>query len=437
MAIMNNVNRKDLILTGMKFLNFVIVFYIAMIIFWCVRGFIIEGSSRILFTQIGPSICSYEKIPILTILLYISVICMMDVKTSNVRFIPYKIIFELFVSLLIIFLINFNYSGIFLLISAEMISYLKRTREKYTLVALMLIIYFITGSEIVGMFYNAAPLDAYLAYYQANTRLFIMGSLEILYSMNIFFFLIFLVITAIDETREKENVIYLNNTLKSLNKQLKVANVRLEEYALQSQEMAKTQERNRLAREIHDTLGHTLTGIISGLDACEVLIDAAPEVAKNQIKTVAEVARRGMLDVRRSVKALRPDALEKFKLNEAIINCIKEAKEVTGCDISYVIDADLNVFNESEQDTIYRIVQESITNSIRHGHAKKIDIDIKTTSSMLYIRITDDGEGCKNIKKGFGLSHMEERISLLKGSVEFFGDDGFTIIAKIPIRNGE
>lgn len=72
----------------------------------------------------------------------------------------------------------------------------------------------------------------------------------------------------------------------------KGANVRLEEYARESVKMTETRERNRLAREIHDTLGHALTGIITGIEACTALMDVAPEATKIQLSAIAEVARR-------------------------------------------------------------------------------------------------------------------------------------------------
>ena len=103
---------------------------------------------------------------------------------------------------------------------------------------------------------------------------------------------------------------HLNNQLNSANDELKYVNMQLSEYAKESEKMAETKERNRLAREIHDTLGHSLTGIITGIEACTTLMDVAPEATKEQLKAIAEVARQGITDVRRSVKALRPDALE-------------------------------------------------------------------------------------------------------------------------------
>lgn len=214
------------------------------------------------------------------------------------------------------------------------------------------------------------------------------------------------------------------------------ANLRLEQYAEESVKMTETRERNRLAREIHDTLGHALTGIITGIEACETLMDVAPEATKVQLGAIAEVARQGMTDVRRSVKALRPDALEKFNLEEALTQTMEEMRLATNARIEYRCTTSLKGFNEDEEEIIYRIVQECITNSIRHGKADRITIDIDREYNMLNIRIKDNGIGCKKIEKGFGLHHMDERLRMLQGTLQYSGEDGFLVEAQIPIRWG-
>jgi signal transduction histidine kinase len=201
--------------------------------------------------------------------------------------------------------------------------------------------------------------------------------------------------------------------------------------------MAESRERNRLAREIHDTLGHSLTGIIAGIDASLMLVDMAPEEVKKQLKIVGNVARQGMKDVRRSVSALRPDALERLSLEEAVNQIVTDTNMVSNAEIIFENNADLTNLDEDESETIYRIVQESITNALRHGNADKIQVKISQVYNILTVMIQDNGKGCKEIKKGFGLRHMAERLDMLYGSLDYKSEDGFIIIAKIPIRWGK
>ncbi|MCR5054536.1 MAG: sensor histidine kinase [Lachnospiraceae bacterium] len=228
-----------------------------------------------------------------------------------------------------------------------------------------------------------------------------------------------------------------NARIRVLNEQLKDANIKLEEYSKESALMAQTQERNRLAREIHDTIGHSLTGIVTGIEACIVLFDKDSELVKKQLNAIAEVARRGMEDVRRSVRALKPDGLEKLPLDLAIENMIDEMGRSTGINLTYDCSVTLrNVFGEDEEEAVFRTVQEGITNSIRHGKPENIHISVSRKDSRLKITVKDDGVGCMEPKKGFGLTHMEERINMLGGSVYYDGTDGFLLEAEIPIRWG-
>ena len=246
----------------------------------------------------------------------------------------------------------------------------------------------------------------------------------------LFVFIYYMVEMILNQMSEKKRILSLNEELAQKNEQLLIQ-------ARQLEAATQTKERNRLAREIHDTLGHALTGIITGLDACMMLLDIDPAAAKAQLSVIADVARNGMKDVRRSINALRPDALEKTMLKDALVQMITETEKTTGAVISFDCNTGLHGFTQDEEDTIYRIVQESMTNSIRHGKATEIRIRIGREYNLLTISITDNGIGCQNVQKGFGLHHMQERLQLLGGQLSYHGENGFMIEAQIPIRWGE
>ena len=210
--------------------------------------------------------------------------------------------------------------------------------------------------------------------------------------------------------------------------------------------MTEVRERNRLAREIHDTLGHTLTGIIMGSDAGLALFDAAPEEAKKRIQVVAQAARDGLNDVRRSIKALRPDALENTSLEEALEAMISNFKATTSAEVLYDQQAGPLAFAQDEEDTLYRVLQESMTNAVRHGHATEIHISLTRRDNLLTIDVRDNGlGGGEDVKEGFGLRHMRERLELLGGSLTFGnrealeedGERGFYLVVSLPIREKE
>jgi signal transduction histidine kinase len=200
--------------------------------------------------------------------------------------------------------------------------------------------------------------------------------------------------------------------------------------------MAKTKERNRLAREIHDTLGHALTGISTGLEACIELFDIDKEKMKNQIIKISALARKGLLDVRRSVSELRPDALERYSLIPAIQKLSEDINECTKTRVNVEVKGKILKLGADEEETVYRVVQEGITNAVRHGNASRIDVLLEFVDFELRIRIDDDGIGCTDVKEGFGLRHIQERVDMLGGEASFIsnGEKGFSIKVLVPIR---
>jgi hypothetical protein len=104
-------------------------------------------------------------------------------------------------------------------------------------------------------------------------------------------------------------------------------------------------------------LGHSLTGIIAGIDACLTLIDLAPEEVKKQLNIIGNVARQGMKDVRRSVSALRPDELERLSLEEAIKQILVDTNMVSKAEIIFDNKVNLSNLDEDEKETIYRIIR--------------------------------------------------------------------------------
>lgn len=115
---------------------------------------------------------------------------------------------------------------------------------------------------------------------------------------------------------------------------------------------------------------------------------------------------------------------------------IQEFQGVTDVVIHFVCHLPHLTFDKDEEEVIYRIIQEGMTNAVRHGKAKEIFISIAKENDTLILIIEDDGIGCENIKPDFGLHHMQERIALLQGDIRFYGSNGFVILAEIPIREG-
>ena len=425
------------IYAGMLNLNLIIILYMAGIMAACLFGYVHENTALSFLQQVGSITMAPWKIPVLSVLLYGSLVLFLCIKTENSFLIYGKTGVEIAICLMLVRLLNFSYTGMLLLILADVTRRMTKVKWKYLAIGIVCGVYLLLDYNLFSDRYHITALETYLVYYRGDIRSFLLVVKNVLGSLNILLFIIYMIQLMRAQMSEKDRILSLNEKLNRANEELQLANRQMEEYAKESIKNAETQERNRLAREIHDTLGHSLTGIITGLDACVTLVDVAPDAVREQLKVIADVARNGMTDVRRSVKALRPDALEKMELEKALVEMMEETRKASHVEIEYCCTAELTHYNKDEEEIIYRIVQESITNAIRHGKASKIMIAISMEYHVMNIWVKDNGVGCKQIEKGFGLHHMEERLAMLHGSLNYFTDNGFILEASIPIRWGE
>ena len=334
---------------------------------------------------------------------------------------------EVVFCMLLLRILNLSYDGIVLLVVADLMYRYEGHRQEYILLVAMICLYFIANYNIAIFQTKIISFEAYTSYYNADAAAVLLAIKSTFYSLNIVCFVFYLVLLVKSKHEEKERI-------RLLNEKLEEANQRLRAYAIEVEQMAETRERNRLAREIHDTLGHALTGIAAGLDACIMMLEVAPEATKQQLNKIRDTARKGITDVRRSVKKLRPDDLERLPFQEALMEMTRNYSESSGMEITFDIFSWSNDLRQDQEDVIYRVLQESITNSKRHGHATKVKITIGGNENYLLIIIADNGQGCEDVKQGFGLKHMRERLELLHGTVHYWSDAGFIVEAMIPLN---
>lgn len=334
---------------------------------------------------------------------------------------------EIIICMFLMRVLNLSYDGVVLLVAADLMFKYEGHRQEYTLLIALIFLYFIANSNMAIFQTKIASFEAYASYYNAEAKSVILALKNTFYSINVIVFVFYLVLLVKSKHEEKERI-------RLLNEKLEEANQRLRAYAIEVAQMAETRERNRLAREIHDTLGHALTGIAAGLDACIMTLEIAPEVTKQQLNKIRDTARKGIVDVRRSVKKLRPDDLERLPFQEALMEMTKDYSASSGMEITFDIFSWSENLRRDQEDVIYRVLQESITNAKRHGHATKVKITIGGNEKYLLIVIADNGQGCEDVKQGFGLKHMKERLELLHGYIHYWSDGGFIVEAMIPLN---
>ena len=210
---------------------------------------------------------------------------------------------------------------------------------------------------------------------------------------------------------------------------LEKAYLKLVEMSKEREQLAAAHERTRLARELHDTLAHSLTAIVVSLEAGKKLFAKDPGKALAEIEKSQEQARRGLEEVRVTVKALRSGEPEEVDFRDAL-NSLARDYSGSGLAIDFLFDDQLNMPPVQEA-AFYRIIQESITNSVRHGKANNIIVRIEGNQAGQRIVVEDDGVGCESLSEGHGLRGIRERASALGGTVFFGNSPGGGFMVKV------
>ncbi|NJM22170.1 MAG: sensor histidine kinase [Richelia sp. RM2_1_2] len=225
--------------------------------------------------------------------------------------------------------------------------------------------------------------------------------------------------------------------------EIALAHKRLREYALRIEDQATLQERNRIAREIHDALGHSLTAQSIQLENALVYLESNLEKAKVFLLEARQISANLLQEVRHSVTTLRYyDPLQGKSLDAAIKLLIRDFQSRTQIIPDYSQHGILSVPHElSINITIYRIIQEALTNISKHSQATEVKITIQATKDAYCLRIEDNGIGFdpNQNTRGFGLQGMQERTSALGGqlSIKSVPQGGCQLMALFPLSGLE
>lgn len=234
-------------------------------------------------------------------------------------------------------------------------------------------------------------------------------------------------------------VLKLANALLSergLRTELEIAHEQLQQYAQKDKELATVIERNRIARNIHDSLGHVLS-------ALNAQLQAAVELWRNQysaeriqpfLEQAHQLSIEAMVEVRNSVRALHDQ--KQPPLDEAIAELIERFRSGTGILVKLSIDL-RGTLPTATSDAVYRIVQEALTNIHKHAQATAVEVTIQSSPHWVEASISDNGCGFrrKGLKSGFGLTGMEGRVAVLDGTLDVTTEpgQGCQIAIKLPL----
>lgn len=240
----------------------------------------------------------------------------------------------------------------------------------------------------------------------------------------------FILLQLRQESHLREDVELLYDQIRKNNYELETVRVRLLAYSRQVEQITQLEERNRISRELHDSIGHSLTGVLMQVDAAQQIIQVNQDKGLELINLAYQNINKSIETLKDTVQKIRPTAYQ-FHF-ASLQDMVDKFSLATDVHIKLGYSGIPYQLYPSVETTLYQNIQEALTNAVRHGKAENIQIHLTYHSDHTEVLVSDDGIGARDIKRGFGLAGMEERIGLIGGSLTFDGNNGFSIRMSIP-----
>lgn len=206
---------------------------------------------------------------------------------------------------------------------------------------------------------------------------------------------------------------------RSLEEELSLRTGRLEsvmrETAKAMAEMSVLEERNRIARDIHDQVGHTLTASIVQMEAAMLMASKDPQTAVGKLQPVSELVRQGLKEMRQSVHMLHEQTVE-LSLFSSLIKLVQDTEKYAGVVVEHAIEPIARPLPAGQEKLIYRALQEGITNGIRHGRSRRFRFELKQAGSNVLFTLENDGLPYTPGAFGLGLAAMKEQAERWQGT---------------------
>ncbi|MBC8059721.1 MAG: sensor histidine kinase [Clostridiaceae bacterium] len=240
-----------------------------------------------------------------------------------------------------------------------------------------------------------------------------------------------------DENDRKLQAQDLYDKLRISEEKLKNANRDLELYASSIEEITLLRERNRMSREIHDSVGHALSTITIQLGAIEKTLGKNDDLSKELTKNLRKFTQESLKEVRQAVREIKPKDFEEYEGILILEELINNFKKLAGIDVRLCFTKEKWSLNPDQAFVIYRVTQEFLVNSVRHGKATSIQIMMVFKDSKLAVTFKDNGLGANTLIEGIGLKSMRQRVTEIGGTFEYVTKFQQGFLVKLELDKNE
>ncbi len=236
-------------------------------------------------------------------------------------------------------------------------------------------------------------------------------------------------------------VVRMMTAQRTQRRELTDANRRLMHHSATLEQLAITRERNRLARELHDTLAHTLSALAVQLEAVDALWPTKPDQAHTRLEKSIEMTRTGLTETRRVLQDLRASPLEDLGLALALRNLAALTAARAGLELDLHIAPRLGSVSPDIEQAVYRIAQEALANVANHANARHLTVQLSSSAAQLALTVSDDGSGFKpdnaTTAHRLGIKGMRERAEMVGGQLEVESQPGQGTIVMFSVRTAD
>jgi len=208
-----------------------------------------------------------------------------------------------------------------------------------------------------------------------------------------------------------------------------------EEFKRQIRYLSQLEERNNIAQQIHDKVGHAISGSLIQLEAAALLVEKDAEKTRSIVKNVIGTLREGMESIRATLQNIKPPA-EQLGINR-IKSLLDEFTMSNGIKTTLKFSGNLALITYMQWRVIYENITEALTNAAKYSGCSAVSVSIDVLNKIIKAEVRDNGIGAVTVKKGMGLRGVEERSSNMGGKVIIDGSMGFSIITILPVEGGE